>query len=42
VFALWKNIYVVEQINSILRGLLVMKLMAGVIKAIETYVNTDG
>jgi hypothetical protein len=32
VFAQWKNLYVVEQNNSILRGLLVIKNDAEVIK----------
>jgi hypothetical protein len=36
-----ESIYVVEQNNSILRGLLVMKTYGWSDKAIETYVNTD-
>jgi hypothetical protein len=42
VFALWKNIYVIEQNNSILRGLLVMKTDGWSDNRFETYVNTDG
>jgi hypothetical protein len=42
VFAHWKNVYVVEQNNSILRGLLVMKSDGYSDYRFETYVNTDG
>jgi hypothetical protein len=42
VFAHWKNVYVAEQNNSILRGLLVMKTDGYSDYRFETYVNTDG
>jgi hypothetical protein len=42
VFAHWMNVYVVEQNNSILRGLLVMKTDGYSDYRFETYVNTDG
>jgi hypothetical protein len=41
-FAHWKNVYVVEQNNSTLRGLLVMKTNGWNDYRFETYVNTDG
>jgi hypothetical protein len=41
VFAHWKNVYVVEQNNSILRGILVMKTDGYSDYRFETYVNTD-
>jgi hypothetical protein len=42
VFAYWKNVYVVEQNNSISRALLEMKTNDWRDYRFETYVNTDG
>jgi hypothetical protein len=42
VFGHGKNVYVVEQNNSILRGLLVIKTDGYSDYRFETYVNTDG
>jgi hypothetical protein len=42
VFAQWKNIYVEEQNNSILRGLLIMKIDGCSDYRFETYINNDG
>jgi hypothetical protein len=42
VFAHWKNVYVEEQNNLILRGLLVMKTDGWSDYRFETYVNIDG